>query len=404
LLSLNSTQAAIANAYGRVGEFTIDSIPEPTEEERKNKEAVFYRFETPIDDDSQTLIYLQEYPVENSDSKTTVISARGVLSGTVCKSPKRSIFTTETSSDLRIDQGDGTNSSLLWSGPRDQSLTTWAAYSGTDCGPRCTNVMALVPISDINSTHQIYHFYDCNCTVHEIKAYTQQANETFHNAPEYQIPDQVAQTFAGAIGSEKRYSGNDPFLYSQHPDSFNFAHMAPDVSLEDLETRVSAFSAFSIGAMDANGANAVVNGYPPRALQTLKVDWKWVILILAGLPAVQLLMVIIITLLSARAVIKDTSFIAAAQLLKPALDDLGSQGSILTGDEIADHLGNVKLCYGVRKIGGTGEYFVDAIKQAERIEHRQGTVWWPGRKMPQGLYDGPDTRQGDGHSRSSSGW
>jgi hypothetical protein len=305
---------------------------------------------------------------------------------------------------LLIDQGDGSNSSWPWSGPQSRSLTTWAAYNGIECGPRCTNVMALVPIPDMNSTDQIYHFYNCSSTVHEVKAYTQQANETFHNAPEYQIPDRVARIFAGAIGSEKRYSDDDPFLYSQQPDNPTFGQLASNVSLEYLELLVSVFSSCSIGAMDTNGETTDVQGYPPRALQTLKVDWKWVILILAGLPALQLLMVVIITLLSARAVIKDTSFIAAAQLLKPALDDLGSQGSILTGDETADHLGNVKLCYGVRRIGGTGEYFVDVIKQAERIEPRQGTVWWPGRKMPQGLYDGPDTRQGDGHSRSSSGW
>lgn len=352
-------------------------------------------------DDWQALIFLWDYAVDELQDIDNP-SWRGVASDTNCELPKTAHFVTE--SVLLIDQGDGTSSSFLWSGLRSRNITTWATHDEVDCGSRCTNVKVLVPISDIDSTDEMYYIYSCNSTVSEIWRLSQQADEAYRNAPEKQIPDAVAKLFAGAIGRGEKSSDTDAIFYYQHPKSSNYSLVDQNSSSEEVGLLISDFSIRSIGAMDLRGDQIKIEGYPSRTLQSLPVQWFWVILMLAGLPVAQLLLAIIITILSARAVIKDTSFIAAAQLLKPALDELGSQGSILTGDEIADHLGNIKLCYGVREIGGSGEYFVDMIKQAERIEHQQGTVWWPGRKMPQGLYDGPEMRQSDDLSRRSSNW
>lgn len=144
--------------------------------------------------------------------------------------------------------------------------------------------------------------------------------------------------------------------------------------------------------MDRYGRDIFVNGFAPQKLLIVEVKWFLTILVLAGLPTAQLIMVIVIALLSTRAVIKDTTFIAAAQLLKPALNDLGSHGSILSGDEIADQAGDVKLCYGARGIAGSGGYNVDVIYKAEQIEHQQGTTWLPGKTVPQGLYDGSEKK------------
>lgn len=404
-LKPGSTQYAISTAYGRVGELTINARCDDKERDivefRKNQ-AVYCLNETENPSGAQSFILLRDSSVDNkAQEQSHAASWRTVFTSVQCETPKRSTFPAEN--ELRIDQGDGNTRSLSWSSPQSQNMTTWAADDGFDCGPRCTKVMALVPTSGVNSTDQIYNFYDCNSTMLQIQPFDENAEQTFRNAPNSQIPDPVARIFAGAIGSEMG-PYDDQLSYSQFPLSPKFGLVTQTSSTKQIELLISMFSTYSVGGMDRHGNKITIDGFPPRTLQTLAVQWHWVIPILAGLPMAQLLIVIIITLLSASAVIKDTSFIAAAQLLKPALDDLGSQGSVLTGDEIADHLGKAKLCYGVREIGGTGEYFVDVIKQEEWIEHRQGTVWWPGRKMPQGLYDGPEKRQGDGYSRSSSNW
>jgi len=363
---------------------------DPTEEAFKADCLYFTRTGVTAPGDWQSMAYLLDYPVDSNPRQTFAgTSHRSVGSHASCDMPKKATVFNDTA--LLIAQGNGTWTPLLWNGPKSWNITTWAAGVEDFCGPRCTNVRVLVPTSDSHATDEEYEFYRCNSTVDEISTPNYQAQETFESAPDKQIPDSVAQVFAGAIGWGEQGFDGDPFLYTQNTQSQTFVTVTHNSS-EEIGRLISLFSMFSIAVMDYTGARTNVTGYPPRMLQTLDVQWFWVNLALMGLPVAQLLMVIIIAVLSTRAVIKDTTFIAAAQLLKPALDDLGSQGSILSGDEIADHAGDVRLCYGVRRMGGSGGYYIDVIYQAERIEHQRGTAWRPGQAMPEGLYDGPETK------------
>ena len=126
--------------------------------------------------------------------------------------------------------------------------------------------------------------------------------------------------------------------------------------------------------------------------QVLEVDWRYMGGILAGVPAAQLLLLCVVAYVSSAAIIKDTSYLAAAQLLKPVVERLGPHGCILSGDDIARVVGNIPVVYGGRcstpKSSDKSVYHVDVIPASEAIESDVYGVWKPGQKMPKGWYDG----------------
>lgn len=385
-----------------MGNYTVGTLRDPNTEDLEGQQALFYGNlssfysyklygqVSPQPGDWLTLIFLIDYALEIKNGEpSSITSWRGVASDAKCDSPKTAAFVTEN--ELLVYQGDvsNTTASVIWDGPRSRNLSTWATRDRVECGLRCTNVLALVPISGTDNTEELYHFYDCNSTVSEIWTLELQAAITFASAPGSQIPDAVARMFAGAIGRASRSSFDDSIFYSQPTEDKSFYVAPEDTSRVGLESSISMFATSSIGAMDSYGEQIEAYGFPPHSSQVLIVQWRWVILILAGLPLAQLVLVVVITILSTRAVIKDTSYIAAAQLLKPALEGLGSQGSILTGDEITEHVGKHQLCYGVRDLG-SGEYFVDVVRESEWSGDRDDGIWLSGRQMPEGHYDGPE--------------
>lgn len=79
------------------------------------------------------------------------------------------------------------------------------------------------------------------------------------------------------------------------------------------------------------------------------------------------------------------------------MDKLGNRGCVLTGDEIAEALGNYKIIYGVRLPGQNGYdrsgnddgmMHLDVITEEEGLGKGLEEGWRPGRSMPLGRYDG----------------
>ena len=86
------------------------------------------------------------------------------------------------------------------------------------------------------------------------------------------------------------------------------------------------------------------------------------------------------------------------------VEKLGTHGCILSGKDIARHLGNLPTVYGVRypaQQSDTQVYHVDIIQQSEGIDMEQGSVWKPGMSMPNGWYDG--TRSTSVQTKSNEG-
>jgi hypothetical protein len=154
---------------------------------------------------------------------------------------------------------------------------------------------------------------------------------------------------------------------------------------------VMRFTAGAIAAIDAGGPRVNVTGYAPAPAQFLNVQWNFAGAILGGIPVAQFIILCIVVGFANKAIIKDTSHLSTARLLRPVVERLGDVGCLLTGDEIAEKLGNYRVIYGVRDPDGSvpsqGADDDGRIRHIDVLDESEGLGYRRGR-MPQGMYDG----------------
>lgn len=271
--------------------------------------------------------------------------------------------------------------------------TTWMANMSSDCGPRCFQVYALQTAD--NDTVPTPRLWDCASNVSTVDGI-----EYYDNPDSYKIPDFQASLFAGSIGlsgfvTESTADDNttviDDLQMVRYPVDSPWSP-AGDWEAMDMARLVMSFAAGAISAMDENGPRLNVTGQAPGPAQVVNVKWKFSLLILAGVPFVQAIVLFLVIMFANKAIIKDTSHLSTARLLRPLVERLGDNGCLLTGDEIAEKLGNVKVIYGVRDPGvgnvpapGVGDNgnirHIDILEESEGFGYRRG-------RMPVGMYDG----------------
>ncbi|OCT52069.1 hypothetical protein CLCR_08361 [Cladophialophora carrionii] len=295
-----------------------------------------------------------------------------------------------------------------WTIP-DQSTggTTWMSNITSDCGPRCAQVYALQVADNITTDVPTPRFWSCISNVSTVDGIDWYP-DLYPDPARYQIPDQQAGVLAGAIGwSGVLTLGSDGELSFTTPESQLQMVSYPvdsqwsppgNYSAEDMAWLVMKFTAGAISAMDAVGPRSNVTAWGPAPAQVIQVQWRFAASILGGIPVAQGLVLLIVIMFANKAIIKDTSHLSTARLLRPIVEKLGDRGCLLTGDEIAEQLGNYKVIYGVREpnagLGGRlgvgvgamgGEdgkiRHLDILEESEGLGHRHG-------RMPEGRYDG----------------
>lgn len=285
---------------------------------------------------------------------------------------------------------DGTPMSY-WVDQAASGCTTWMTNMSSTCGPRCYQVYALQ--SADNNTVTRPRLWDCQAHVSVVEGV-----EYYQNSDVYRMPDFQAQLFAGAIGlsgfittSQNDSSVVEDLQMVRYPIDSPWSPSS-DYEAEDMARLLRSFTAGAISAFDENGPRMNVTGNTPGPAQVVNVKWKFSLLILAGVPGFQVLVLLLVIMFANKAIIKDTSHLSMARLLRPLVDKLGDGGCLLTGDEIAEKLGNVKIIYGVRDpgvgnvppsgVGDTGEVrHIDILEETEGFGYRRG-------RMPVGMYDG----------------
>lgn len=377
-------QLGSANSYGIQGQdydFTSDSNYKP-----QNSPTVF------ANDAYSTMEYrFQDQNVDTPD--VTLLSHRTINSTATCQS-------------CRVLEGGYANTSVVtYLNEHNQAITldvvrvgpgavTYIGVLNSTCGPRCSEVMALQ--SATTDSDRIPHpsFFRCKNTVSEvlgIKEYIQPGQ----SASLYQMPDKQAKIMAGAIGwSGFNHTSGDPFQYVRYSlDSWWSPNQIATV--DTIAHRIMEFSAEGIAAMDFNGPRTNVSGYYPIPAQVVTVQWQWASAILAVIPFIQLLGLLCIIKWANQAVIKDTSALATARLLRPIVERLGPKGCLLTGKEIASELGGLRVKYGYRgadsrdwknAIEGEAVRHVDILDEQEGLGLQQ--------RMPEGRYDGFGEEEG----------
>ena len=288
---------------------------------------------------------------------------------------------THTSTITFLNTSAGEQQNITWDIPLSMNFLSWSSINETFGGPRSARVLVLQH-DEAND-----YLFDCNSTVPHL---TSRSNIS----PQLDLPDQKAVLFAGAIGWGLNYSVGERMYrdYDPHFDDYRLTGIVGEsYSPEDIAGVIRMFTLGALLSYDTYGPKIAVPGNTPTQAQVLKVDWIWVITLLVGIPIIQLLLLIGVTYLSSAAVIKDTSYLSAAYLLKPVVEQLGGHGCILSGKDLADQLGNQPVVYGVRYPKQSCDdtvYHLDIIKQSEAAGSTGFVSWSPGTNMPKGWYDG----------------
>lgn len=277
--------------------------------------------------------------------------------------------------------------------------STYYSNMAMTCGPRCTETYIYnTGINDTKSNTVIAsQFYYCQNTVSEVLNISPNLNATA-----VALPDRSARLLAGAIGYSGTFYTNNTLQTKNYPvDSLWSWNGDETVSASFMTDAVMRFSIGALAALDSDGPRRNTTGDTPMPAQTVSILWPWAIALLVLIPGVQFICLIGTVIWANGAVIKDDSYLSAARLLRPIVDKLGNKGCALTGDEIAEALGNYKIIYGVRipgqdgydNKGGNddGMMHLDIIAEEEGLGKSLEEGWRAGRSMPQGRYDGlPD--------------
>ena len=266
--------------------------------------------------------------------------------------------------------------------------------NGSVCGPRCAVIWALQVADNITTSVPNPRFWRCENRVSQVTNIDSYA--TGGNHKKFELPDLQAWILASALawsGSSVVGDVSDPdaplYQYVMYPYGTLWSPLGSATAF-DLETAVMQFTSGAIAAMDFNNPERVTVDHQdePVPAQIVNVEWKWACVVLGVIPLTQAIVLFLVIGFANKAVIKDASFLATARLLRPIVDKLGNRGCLLTGDEIAEELGNPKVVYGPRIPRGTQRgqeagvlKHIDVISEEEDIER------WHGR-MPAGRYDG----------------
>lgn len=380
-------QAGAANAYGIAGQgFALDS----------NLPAADQIYSDTMYTNADYSIYWYRFQDQNpSDNSETLVSQRTVSSTAKCDQFKvLSGGYANANEDVTYFDTNLQQNVTQWVPLSGTGSSTWMSNVNPTCGPRCTNVQMLLSADNTTGSAPFPLWFSCNNTVGQV------TNLDLYVQPQkMMLPDQQARAWAGAIGfSGITYTNDVPdlqyVLYEYASDWSLNSYVNNDPGTDTVAQTLMAFTAEGLAATDDNGPRVNVTGYYPTQAQVVDVEWKWAIALLAGIPGCQFLVLLAVLIWANKVIIKDTSHLATARLLRPVVEKLGDKGCLLTGDEIADVLGNYRLKYGVRDppqesmgysgLGGDFVRHVDVIEEIEGLGRDDA-------RMMNGLYDGTST-------------
>jgi hypothetical protein len=258
-----------------------------------------------------------------------------------------------------VSGGNGTNSRITYTDLRTNEnvvldavrvgpgAVTYISALNSTCGPRCSEIFALQSGGDDIITEP--SFFHCNATITPVQGldYYTSAAANATAAKEYELPDNQARIMAGAIGwTGFNFTADDQYQYVRYTvDSWWSPNNPTNVS--QMAGHIMEFAIEAVAALDNNGDRLYTQGWYPVPSQIVNVEWKWAATLLAVIPGLHLLAALLVVSWAGKAIIRDESCISVAKMWRPILGRLGDHGCLLTGDEICEQLGDIKVRYGV---------------------------------------------------------
>lgn len=297
-----------------------------------------------------------------------------------------------------VEGGNGTSSNFSYLDQDGQrrtldvarvgpGATTYVGVLNSTCGPRCSEIWALQ--SSNGDTVPEPSFFKCQNTMTPMLGIQEYL---VGNATEetYQIPEAQARILAGSIGwTGFNYTPGDPYQYVRYAvDSWWSPNLHTDA--DRVGKNIMEYSIGAVAAFDYNGPRSNVSGWFPVVAQNVDIQWRWSAAILGVVPFIHLLALICVILWGNSAIIRDESCLSTAKLLGPIVAKLGDKGCLLTGEEIAQELSEVRIKYGWKEPESAlvfrNEIDPTIVRHVGILEEFEG--FGTQDSMPPGRYDG----------------
>jgi hypothetical protein len=210
------------------------------------------------------------------------------------------------------------------------------------CGDRCTTTKVLQAQADpeqleLKSGVTEAQFFICNTTVSQVYNIPSESYDA------YLMSDQIARMFAGAIGWSGEQIPGDSEEYVVYSVTNGLTNtIFSNANADQIAGVLSKYSIGAVAAMDnietGDQLRQIIQGQEPGYANYLQVVWWHAGPLLIGIPCLQLASLIAVIAIGNRAIIKDDSYLAAAELYRNTINPLGEHGSLLRGPEIIDAL------------------------------------------------------------------
>ncbi|KAL8642578.1 MAG: hypothetical protein Q9226_008494 [Calogaya cf. arnoldii] len=248
------------------------------------------------------------------------------------------------------------------------------------CGPRCMWLWAFKnggPSKEIND-REPPTFYKCPITISEVSNVSNDSQI---------IPNEVARIAAVSLALQGRWTGDpDNRNYNQYQfyprDTVWEIHHK---NTSHVGANMARFAIGSIAEMAAANSRIQVQGLVPHLGSHLEIHWEYVVPLLIGIITTHLVLFLSAILATRKFVIKDDSFLAIAHLLQPLVNDLGHEGTLLDGKELAKAIhfksrGAEVVVGPMENQGSQDEYYLNI---GETVKLRRD---WPKHRHPAGNY------------------
>jgi hypothetical protein len=386
-------QMAAANLWGQVGQ-NFQAVPQDIDDVVGYPDAVY------VSEDASFYFY-RFVDISPTDGKTNRVSQRTVSSTASCieytvtfggyaglnTDDSDLIFTLQWVDDQGREFSDSVTTVAT-------GQTTWMGNSSSDCGPRCTQILALQSANNLTSTPAgsgiaavpTPRLWACNNTMGQV---LNTAVEGFDDPTLLDLPDVQAQILAGAIGWTGIQTVNSDLQYTLLNGDTKY-NPPGNVTADDVAALIMSFTVGALSASDGFGGPRMnlTGSFSPSPAQVVNVKWADAGGILVGIPFVQFVMLVGVVWFASKAIILEPSYMTAAHLLYPVIQKVGKDGCLFTVDEMAERLGpNYRIAYGVRPDpADPGRQDTTFVRDLDVIEESEGHGYIRG-SMPEGRYD-----------------
>ncbi|KAF7546539.1 hypothetical protein G7046_g9268 [Stylonectria norvegica] len=253
----------------------------------------------------------------------------------------RSVETTGDCSSWRvISGGNGTQSTIVITDGIRTDEVKLPAVNGADETTFMVDVASEQAatwsiITAFEASESNSWYYRCNISIGPVVNATHDVHKLGVNVTSLATSAIALQGY----GASTLAQTNDTFQFQSYPAESSYGK-PQNGSTEGIGTLISGFTTGVVGVTAQVNEYIVALGLQPQKGVTVAIsNWKYVHLILGLTLVLQLLLALVMGLLANRVPMRGESHLATSMLLRPVLQQVGDNGLVANGKEIAAMFG-----------------------------------------------------------------